>query len=759
MADLVLFTKVRELTTHLEEKILTACLLVYDQSHFSDERLSNDLREQLEVNPTLSRIYVVAPLIKHTELIERIQNGSAKLRVSDWSTDEGAFLRVISAERPIESAPIQLFEHFFEKNASSDQEVIRKTNLSSESCQGWLFDLFVKSKAMVLAPTGVHFGKTSGKHSDRFLRAANVLSNSACCRLIAFFCLPLIPAKKFRQLYVDTLPLIAVGFALAEVGRLHGLVIESGMIISFGSYSGASGNYEFRHSDLLLVSASTSGSLVNGLIEQGADKESVITLFYLHAKSFARTACKVLCDLTHDANRQFGYAETLSYKHSECPHCKQGLLLAEFEGDQFLLQRRKTQRLKITKASQAKSAREFFELACRNETISVLLVGPGRSKYSDIHIDANKLLETSDELRSKVTFSLRRSVPTPVDFVVSDDISIADLSTRTAQNGKLTIRETTPLLPSSALSTEPPVLEGGALVYFGALHNDLSARTINRALRIVLPRGSISYFVVVLIAESPEARRDLITFLKYGDRGPNTFVFESVYDVQLSQRQDRLSWDLERDFLARIVNDCSDSQELKQRLTYLRQNSRANNSIFLQGQNGELRINNDFVYLDTKERNRDLISQADVYAIVCNLLTACRNDNRDIAMPAPRGSEAIVWQNSVYGQILLCPRNFKDFNDGVLHAALLRGATPSELSYYTDEALSEEVLEVMVDEVKNWEKNSGQALAEFCLAVSTGRLRLKADHLEEFLVTLRDATYVPEWVKCLCVNFRDGLVL
>ena len=144
-----------------------------------------------------------------------------------------------------------------------------------------------------------------------------------------------------------------------------------------------------------------------------------------------------------------------------------------------------------------------------------------------------------------------------------------------------------------------------------------------------------------------------------------------------------------------------------------------------------------------------MISQADVYAVACNLLASCRSDNRDLAKPVPRGSEPLVWESSIYGQVLLCPRNFKDYNDGVLHAALLRGAFTEELRYDTDDLLSEEMLEILLDEIASWKRGAGQALAEFSLAVSTGRLKLKATHLEEFRSAVINGAGVPHWIKII----------
>jgi hypothetical protein len=747
MADIVLQTQFVERDAQQRERCLNISLLVYDEQYFSDERLSNDLREQLEEHPTLSRIYVIAPLVTEKNVLQIVEKGTAYLRVSEW-TREGAFLSIITAERPLDDGRIQLFENNFIFDVGTQSIECRKENLRNELVEGWLCDLFSKSKAMVLAPAGVHFGKTSGKHSDRFLRAANVLSSSAACRLLALFSLPLISGQRYRKIFVDTLPLVSLGFAILEVGKRLGLTVASGSVFSFGSYDGVQGTSEYQSSDLLIISASTSGGLVDHLLERGASNDSILTLFYLQAKAWPKTKGAILCDLTHGPGKAYGYAEVLSYKHSSCPLCAANSMLAEFEGDQFLLQRRRTKRLKVIKASQPQATRNFYELVTRKEAISVAIVGPGRSRYSDIYFDTKRLLDSIDEARAEMTFKVRRAVPAPLDFIVSDDFTTEQLTQWTSQNGKATIHVTTPLVDSSALDSSTPIFEAGVLVCFGMLHNDFRARSINRALRRAAPRGSITYVVLVLLCESPESRRDLLSFLSYGERGPATFVVEPIYEILLGQRQERSPWDLERDLLAAILEEEQSAPVLQARLNFLQQNSHAVHQVFLDGQRGQLSINDDFVYLNTKI-NKAAISQADVYAVTSSLLASCRNDNREISKPAARGSEPLVWATSIYGQVLLCPRNFKDYNDGVLHAALLRSASSQELRYDTDASMSAEMLDVILDEIAAWRQGSGQALPEFCLAISTGRLVLKANHLEEYKNSLSRSLGVPRWVKLL----------
>jgi hypothetical protein len=136
---------------------------------------------------------------------------------------------------------------------------------------------------------------------------------------------------------------------------------------------------------------------------------------------------------------------------------------------------------------------------------------------------------------------------------------------------------------------------------------------------------------------------------------------------------------------------------------------------------GELKIAPDFVFLDTK-RDIELISQADVYAVVSNLLATARCDNKGLTEQVRRDSPPLRWGQSVYGQVLLCPSNFRDFNDAVLRASMLRAANTAELNYSVDEQCSGEMLDMLLADVGAWHHRRGDALPEFLVA----RLRAAA---------------------------------
>lgn len=107
-----------------------------------------------------------------------------------------------------------------------------------------------------------------------------------------------------------------------------------------------------------------------------------------------------------------------------------------------------------------------------------------------------------------------------------------------------------------------------------------------------------------------------------------------------------------------------------------------------------------------------------------------------------------TWGQSIYVQSVLCPSNFRDFNDAVLRAALLRAANEQELNYAVDETCSEEMYEVIRADILAWSQNSGDSLPEFLMSMACGRLRLQGSHIER-LNALKECEALPEYLKQL----------
>jgi len=311
------------------------------------------------------------------------------------------------------------------------------------------------------------------------------------------------------------------------------------------------------------------------------------------------------------------------------------------------------------------------------------------------------------------------------------------------------------VVAAEAVGTLATVPGGNALVLVGLLDDHAVLRGINAQMRSKAPGGCVAYLSAVTIAESARNREDLRIFLSYGEYGPETFTFRSAMEVMLPWTGDKPSpWSQELELLRRLAEQAALPAPLATRQAWLESTSESSNALFLAGVGGELQLAANFVFLDTKDA-LERISQADVYAVVSNLIATERCDGKGIAEPVRRDSPPLSWSQSVYGQVLLCPSNFRDFNDAVLRASLLRASDPTELNYAVDTQSSREMLDVLLADIDSWAQGGGDALPEFVLSLACGRLRMVRRHQEQFLTAL-SSSLVPEHLKLLAASVPVG---
>ncbi|HGL6718979.1 hypothetical protein NTJ56_06905 [Burkholderia contaminans] len=244
-------------------------------------------------------------------------------------------------------------------------------------------------------------------------------------------------------------------------------------------------------------------------------------------------------------------------------------------------------------------------------------------------------------------------------------------------------------------------------------------------------------------------------FLNFGERGRDTFTFRSALQFMLPMPMlIATSWEAERELLLRMKEKAALAPEFQARLSDITTSAISKDKLFFSGCRPKLEIARDFVYLDTKERCDD-ISQADIFAVVANMLTCARANNNGL-VSKPAHGQVNKWSPSVYGHVLVCPSNFAMYNDPILRGAFLRAASPSELLYSVDGDCSTEVLNVILAEAEAWNQGGGGALPEFLLAMAAGRMRLASKDHEELCTRLK-AIALPGYLQDLVKEVESGV--
>lgn len=707
-----------------------AGLLVYDVESFSDLLVSGDIKLVFERRASTANIFILAPFMSSPACREALKPGTALLRATSYMSAKSGNVYLLEMQVPADVRDVSVTVCMLKWDEQAEEVRFEAPQpIDPELREGWLFDLFDSNEGLVVAPPGVHFRKSSNKHTNKFLRAANTLTSTNACGLLAFFALATLGRLQPKRILVDTAPLLSLAYSLMRVAKTHGVFEAEVPARSFSSYGGQRRMGRLSTSDVLLISATTSGSLADSLVEQAAQATSIVTLYFLSAGTVRPN--NVLCDLTVTGDRGFGYQPVENYSASACRLCQSEYLLAELEGDQFLLQQRQHRLLRFIKKTQSDEAR--MTLAELNGTKAMeVVLRPDPMRPSPIELHEENLL-ASPELRKDFIRLIRRYCPQPLSLIVRVNITQKLLSDLFTEAEIAPTVSDANVIDWSEVGAQPMLEKGrGVLVVFGSLSSHTSARQINASLRSIVNGGNVSYLSALTLAATPEQYQDLKMFLGYGERGPDTFTFRDARRLALPIAAGaNNAWSEELNLLDRLACDIA-PPELETRRTLLAMTFSARDDIFLAGKDAPLAIQRDFVYMDTS-RGTGGISQADVFAVVSNLFAAARSNNRELAHKASM-SAVLELAQSVYGHVLLSPESFMTFNDSILKASLLRAARPSELMYEVEAAHSVRMSEIVLAELAGWPAGSGDALPEMLLALATKRLRLR--HIE--LIAIRN---------------------
>lgn len=717
----------------------SSCLLVYSESNIREATISSDVRQVYAESPSTAHIFVLAPFSDPADTLKGLTEGTSLIRAKSFIED-GCTFNILRLSRSAERLDIVSVRLSWDGTKIKAHPEVR---LDERLKNAWLFDLFDRNGGRVTSPIGVHFRKTSGRHTDKFLRTANVLLSSDACGLIAFFALANFGAVAPRRILVDTAPLIAVAQAMFNIAQRLSIWFDTVPIRSFSSYGGLQAVSRISQSDWVLVSASTSGSLVEAIKSCGAAPENIVTLYFLQSDDSSTLSDGVLCDLTYRTGNNFGYSQILNFRSGNCPLCDKGYILADLEGDQFLFQKRPVHRIKVRQTSQKKRAREILEALTRKNLLKVR-PQPAEQDRILLSVTGDDILQDKPT-RAALVRQLRRFCPSPLEYVVLYDVteSAAQSLLRDAQISYETTNVT--FLAWSQLAGAPQRPEAGALVLFGFLNDHGKAREINALLRRTVPKGAVTYLSALTIADTPDELFDLTVFLTYGEFGRDTFIMRSVHELAFPMREgSRTAWVEEYELLASLCSEEDAAEELQQRKKFLETHPVLDSQLFVTRKDVDLSINNDFVYLNTGDR-RDLISQSDVVAVVANILASARAHDREIDSGRSKDIEARM-RSTLYGHALLCPENFRIYNDAILRAAFLRLGNYSEMGYSVDETCSREMLEIIIDEMAAWDSGAANALPEFFIALCSGRLSLDDRHMA-LLKQRIDETSFPNYLQ------------
>jgi hypothetical protein len=620
-----------------------------------------------------------------------------------------------------------------------DLSEVAAPDILSTDRQLSLFAAFRAAGGEQTAPLGTHFAKTSDSHSERFLRVSNVLEEGANVRLIAFWLMPHLWKVALGSVMVDTSGIYSIALTAIHEASIRGGLEGSPLVWSHRSHEGVADIAPHQGSAALsLVSASTSGRLVQRLAGQGVIPDRIVTLFSLAEPGEA--GGHVLCDLRSLDGE--GIERIKNHKASECPLCEKHFHLIRIQGDQFSVSPPNVTLLEIKAddlSNQIKTeAGAIFGLGA---FVAYRRGTDGRIASLGVRVDPILNRELSEKNRAVLTAKrerwaelVRRSSSVSTWHVVAGSYPGSKaIAEGVAEAIRSCIRDNDrPVVVSpEQLRNSSPLANTSTIVVAACIDQAKELLSVSRTLRDIQEDGSTSYLAVADMMGSKSERDRLRSNLTFGQHGPGTFSLHTLFCLPLDCHEEQPSWEVEVQELMRVIDWADDHEfdlpdEVERRIQHLQKapSEGVVEDLFWPAADGcALALRSDFT-LVRDARREPSATQADLFAVMCLVLTALRHNtdiNRRLA-------------HNAYERVVLSPHNFDRFNDGILQASLLRSARPQELAYGAcDLSVSEQMLDVLMHALPDGDvPEKSEALMEFLIALLTRRMSLHHTHLVDF---------------------------
>lgn len=590
--------------------------------------------------------------------------------------------------------------------------------------------------AYLEAPSGHVFRHPSKRETKDFLLASELLQDEIDAYFVALSIASVTwnRLKSTAVVHIDTMGIYPVARALEEISRVAGGVanaVAPWEIDSFHSHDGINGLHRVINSnEIVLVSASTSGSMTAKLANSGVSEDALITL--LDITSINRKGTVVYA---RDRHVQSSKQATLR-NHGET--------VIELTGEYFAARGKKPRALTLTKRHKPSA----LDVLLNNfGEVDVLKLNRRRANGTST-IDLVSLDELSvaknpdfkkwiaDEIRLKTPISVTHVLPVPgLGGVEMASACIDAIYQFSGVKAKLIESENL-----QHLADAEDV--GGVLVCAPVVGNGHGLRSLARDLREIVPKASRHFIVGIGLPETGEAWQRLEQFLEQSGKKSRPYLFSCwawlstgavpgrgqawLSAGQVMQKADQL-----------VVSSGAPWSEdhIQESLKLLGDALENHTDSFLLSASGmPLKLTQGFVYWDPGAGGLDKCDHA---ATSFSAITSALQFAREFQDPS------LKLASTVHETVVLDVENFLRFNDGALQASLLRAALPYELDYSRTSDLSEVLREFLEKVFLNHTKNYGEAAPEFALALATGHLRLAEADKKKLIEKLKSVFDAP----------------
>ena len=609
--------------------------------------------------------------------------------------------------------------------------------------------IFVKRNLVMESSANYHFVKPSGKHTNKFIKAANIMESGAEISFIAIHLLEKIH-HQIDNIYTDTAGIFPVAYELFAIyNRFKHPCL--GFIDSFASYEGlASYNFKGNSKTLVLISASTSNDLARELNSYiGLEKATILSLF---SSAYDVDDRQTLVSFKHysDSYKLDMFSNFSSQKEHECELCLyEHSIPLSLSNSQFVFEVPNTE-LYLPLAKDSNSTLKQLISSYKDTGVFKCLydgLSGQTTPVPEYFIDLSKLTLT-DDFKNDVRNTIIRSFPLSTDLIVYANDQGAKELALLVQQAASDLGKNVSVVPISQFQTKEP--KEGIVVIAGSIQSGKSLLDISRKLR-KHEKLPITYLVGFAKYNDPVSYSKLKNDLVFnnGNKSLGRHKFVAIREVMLPINEHRInSWEREKEILKKIAAISSFPQKHLQLIGAREKFLRRANSPEVQGvgevlfysrpDNTEMKLGPTFAFWNERDTKEVFSHQATVYYTISSLLQSLRYPSQERPM-APLGGGYIVKQ--------LNPLLFDRFNEGIIHASFLRAAKPRELDYSADDASSSIIGSLIIRMLNEPDNDTSEGLPEFLMALCTKKLQIRSDHLAAMeTITLDAEKYPMSWI-------------
>lgn len=563
------------------------------------------------------------------------------------------------------------------------------------------------------APPRHVFQHPSKRRSKFFFSANDLLWDE----VDAYFAAVLVCEMAWHRLrsasvmHIDTMGIYPIARAVADVAASSGGQSTPWEIDNFHSHGGVQGLYRVvQGNEVVLISASTSGSMAATLVAEGVPEDAVLTLLdvtdrdrkgiVIHARSRHPTSTVVAPGADDDA-------------------------VIELSGEYFSARGKRPRPFTLTRDHRPADLGTFLSQLGSDAALRLNSPRNNGPQIIDV-ISVNEMAVVDAEgFREWLSDEVRLKTPASVSHVVylpgAGGLHMAKVCATLL--AKFSDKEPVVLSAADVLTTLEPARVTGVLVCAPVMGNGHVMRSVARDLRETVPDASRHFVAGVGLPQTAGAWTRLSQFLTQSGAPLRPYLFSSWVVIptgaapgrgaawerssQLAQRLDQFTvppvvpWKTE-DVLASVELVAAAIEDAEQ--------------TFLCASNGQaMALTRGFIFWDAPTEVLKHCHHAGAsYLSMSSALQSAREH------PTPK----LRFATSVHEVVVIDPENFLRYNDGVLQASVLRAALPHELDYSGAPELSELMREFLEKMFINHERTYGEAAPEFALALATGHLRL-----------------------------------